>query len=309
MTKYIIFSDLDGTLLDHFTYSFGAASDALKLIRAKGIPLIICTSKTRAEILPIRKKLKNRDPFISENGGAIYMPDKYFNFTYEFRKRVNGYRVIEIGIPHEALLHVLREIRDETGTEIANISDMSIGKIMDFTCLKKRDAELSKKREYSEPFLIYPHTYSRRLPMPIRCGSTPVGIGVGVNERRWINRVKKEILKKGFEFTFGGRFFHIMKGNDKGKAVKILKKLYERKYGKMTTIGIGNSANDLPMLKAVDIPVLVKNYDGRHEKNIKLENLYLADEIGPEGWSDFIIKLLATDSHRLKKTEDKKIRG
>src|SRR3990172_3474235 len=264
---FIIFSDLDGTLLDHFTYSFSVASDALKLIKEKGIPLIICTSKTRAEILPIRRRLRNKDPFISENGGAVYIPDRYFSFPYEFQSRIKGYRVIEIGTPHKILLNVLREIRDETGVSMDGISEMSVQKIMDFTFLKKRDAELSKKREYSEPFLIF-------------------------DEGRWINKVKREILEMGFKFTSGGRFFHIMKGNDKGKAVKILKNLYIQKYGDIKTIGIGNSLNDLPMLKAVDIPVLEKNYDNRYEKNIKLKNLYLADGIGPEGWNNFIISNL-----------------
>src|SRR3989338_6879596 len=243
MTKYIIFTDLDGTLFDHFTYSYSAASDALKLIKEKGIPLIICTSKTRAEILSIRKRLKNKDPFISENGGAVYIPDRYFSFPYEFQRLIKGYRVIEIGTPHKILLNVLREIRDKTGVFIEGISEMSVQKIMDFTFLKKREAEQSKKREYSEPFLIF-------------------------DEGRWINKVKREILERGFKFTSGGRFFHIMKGNDKGKAVKILKRFYMKKYGDIKTIGIGNSQNDLPMLKAVDIPVLVKNYDGRYEKGI-----------------------------------------
>ena len=270
MTKYIIFTDLDGTLFDHFTYSYSAASDALKLIKEKGIPLIICTSKARAEILSIRKRLKNKAPFISENGGAVYIPDRYFKFSYEFQKRIRGYRIIEIGTPHKILLNFLKEIGDDTGVAIEGVSQMSIQKIMDFTYLKKREAEQSKKREYSEPFLIY-------------------------DEGRWINIVRKEILKRRFKFTSGGRFFYIMKGNDKGKAVRILKRFYMKKYGDIKTIGIGNSQNDLPMLKAVDIPVLVKNYDGRYEKGIKLKNLHLADGIGPEGWNK-AIKQLITDN-------------
>ncbi len=270
MPRYIIFTDLDGTLLDHFTYSYSAASDAMKLIKEKGIPLIICTSKARAEILPIRKRLKNKAPFISENGGAVYIPDRYFSFPYEFQRRIKGYRVIEIGTPHKILLNVLREIRDKTGVSIEGISEMSVQKIMDFTFLKKRGAELSKKREYSEPFLIF-------------------------DEGGWINRVKKELFKKGFKVTSGGRFFHIMKDNDKGKAVKILKNLYIHQYGDIKTIGIGNSLNDLPMLKAVDIPVLVKNYDGQYEKGIKLKNRHLADGIGPEGWN-IAVKQLITDN-------------
>jgi mannosyl-3-phosphoglycerate phosphatase len=293
MVKYIIFTDLDGTLLDHLSYSHHAASHALKLIKGKGIPLIICSSKTRAEILPIRRRLMNKDPFISENGGAVYIPDRYFRFSYPFQKKIKRYKVIKIGTPHKILLNVLREIKDETGVSIEGISEMSIQEIMDFTSLTKREAALAKKRGYSEPFLIYPHTYSQRSPMPIQDRSTCAGIGVGVkDEGRWINRVKREILKKGFKFSYGGRFFHIMKDNDKGKAVKILKKLYAQKYGDIKTIGIGNSLNDLPMLKAVDIPVLVKNYDGRYERGIRLKNLYLADGIGPDGWTKAVKKLI-----------------
>ncbi|MBI4378570.1 MAG: HAD-IIB family hydrolase [Nitrospinae bacterium] len=286
MVKYIIFTDLDGTLLDHLSYSHHAASHALKLIKGKGIPLIICSSKTRAEILPIRRRLMNKDPFISENGGAFYIPDRYFRFSYPFQKKIKRYKVIEIGTPHKILLNVLREIKDETGVSIEGISEMSIQEIMDFTSLTKREAALAKKRGYSEPFLIYPaHNLLRRdSSQRVMCGVK--------DERSWINIVKREILKKGFKFSYGGRFFHIMKDNDKGKAVKILKKLYAQKYGNIKTIGIGNSLNDLPMLKAVDIPVLVKNYDGRYERGIRLKNLYLADGIGPEGWNNFIISNL-----------------
>ena len=194
---FIIFTDLDGTLFDHFTYSFSAASDALKLIREKGIPLIICTSKTRAEILSIRKRLKNKAPFISENGGAVYIPDRYFKFSYEFQKRIRGYRIIEIGTPHKILLNFLKEIRDETGVAIEGISQMSIQKIMDFTYLKKREAEQSKKREYSEPFLICENHLSPLLHKE--------GIK-GRSEGRWINRVKKEILKLVLSEVEGRRF-------------------------------------------------------------------------------------------------------
>jgi len=72
MAKTIIFTDLDGTLLHPQTYSFDAAMPALKLIKEKDIPLILCSSKTRAEIEVYRKKLDNQHPFVSENGGGIF---------------------------------------------------------------------------------------------------------------------------------------------------------------------------------------------------------------------------------------------
>ena len=77
MPKVVLFSDLDGTLLDHETYSFQDASEALELIKTKGIPLVLCTSKTREEIQHYRNLLDNRYPFISENGGGIFIPKNY----------------------------------------------------------------------------------------------------------------------------------------------------------------------------------------------------------------------------------------
>ena len=65
----VIFTDLDGTLLDADTFSFDPAEPALRLIRARSIPLILSSSKTRAEIEVYRKRLDNSHPFISENGG------------------------------------------------------------------------------------------------------------------------------------------------------------------------------------------------------------------------------------------------
>lgn len=63
-----VFTDLDGTLLDHETYSWEAARPALERLELSGIPWILVTSKTRAEVELWRKQLGNRHPFIIENG-------------------------------------------------------------------------------------------------------------------------------------------------------------------------------------------------------------------------------------------------
>jgi HAD superfamily hydrolase (TIGR01484 family) len=73
----IVFTDLDGTLLDE-SYSFAAAQPALRKTAELDIPLVLCSSKTRREIEHYRKKLGNSHPFISENGGGIFIPEGYF---------------------------------------------------------------------------------------------------------------------------------------------------------------------------------------------------------------------------------------
>ena len=76
----VVFTDLDGTLLDHSTYSFAEAQPALALLKSKNVPLIFCTSKTRSEVEYWRGLLGNNHPFIVENGGAAFVPENYFNF-------------------------------------------------------------------------------------------------------------------------------------------------------------------------------------------------------------------------------------
>lgn len=74
MSGVVIYTDLDGTLLDHHTYSAEAASATLSKLRGLGIPVIPCTSKTVAETRPIAAQLGLDGPMIVENGAAVWIP-------------------------------------------------------------------------------------------------------------------------------------------------------------------------------------------------------------------------------------------
>ena len=76
MRNYIIFSDLDGTLLDHKTYTFDPALEALSIIKSRQIPLILSSSKTRAEIERIQSHLALKDPFIFEMDQVFFITIK-----------------------------------------------------------------------------------------------------------------------------------------------------------------------------------------------------------------------------------------
>lgn len=102
--KLIVFTDLDGTLLDRETYSFEQALPALEVIQQKGIPLILSSSKTRAEIEIYRRELGYDHPFISENGGAIFIPKNYFSFQFPYDRELDGYDVLELGTFYPLIL-------------------------------------------------------------------------------------------------------------------------------------------------------------------------------------------------------------
>jgi mannosyl-3-phosphoglycerate phosphatase len=271
MTSHpIIFTDLDGTLLDHETYAFTEALPALDLVRAREIPLIFCSSKTRVEIEYWRERLQNDHPFISENGGGIFIPPSYFpagavKDIWPTTEGVGGCSVLLLGKPYAVLRDVLLGLRDE-GFEIRGFGDMTAEEISKTTGLSLDQAELAKKRDFDEPFFFY-------------------------GEERKRAKLLASIGERGFRYS-QGKFYHLMGENDKGKAVDILRTLYERKVGDIATIALGDSPVDFPMLERVDYPVLVRNYKGEHDPRITLPNLMKVDGMGPKGWNQALLMLL-----------------
>lgn len=270
MAKIIIITDLDGTLLHPRTYSFEAATAALDLIKEKKIPLILCSSKTRAEIEVYRKRLNNKHPFISENGGGIFIPEGYFSVTPSpqlspARGEGEKYTVITLGKPYSEIRNAFIEIRKRLKIKAKGFGDFSAEDVAALAGLSLSEAMLAKARNFDEPFIFE-------------------------DDNESIAPFLKAIEDAGLHWT-QGRFYHIIGDNDKGKAVKILKGFYEKEHGKITTIGLGDRFNDLPLLKEVDYPVLVKNEDSSYDERINLPNLIKAEGIGPEGWNEVILEL------------------
>jgi mannosyl-3-phosphoglycerate phosphatase len=266
--KLVIFTDLDGTLLDRNTYSFEPAQPALRLIRSKNIPLVVSSSKTRAEIELYRKKLKNDHPFVSENGGAVFIPKDYFSFHFPYDRESDWYFVLELGTFYLQIIEVLESIKKETGIPIKGFSDLVEKEIISLCGLNLKEAKFAKKREYDEPFVI-------------EGGEEEVEI------------VKRKIEEKGMNYIWGGRFHHILGKNDKGKAVMILKELYENEFFSISTVGIGDSLNDLPMLSAVDHPIFLKREGNLQPENLlPIQNLTIANGAGPWAWNDAVLSFL-----------------
>src|SRR4030042_2192024 len=152
--KIVIFSDLDGALLDRDTYSFEPALPALRLTRMKNIPLVLSSSKTRAEIEIYRRKLENDHPFISENGGAIFVPRYYFPFPFSYDRESGEYLVLEFGAFYPHITETLETIKKETGIKIRGFSDLTEKEIASLCGLSFKEAGDAKEREDEGPLMI-----------------------------------------------------------------------------------------------------------------------------------------------------------
>jgi len=235
---------------------------------------VLVSSKTRAEMEPLRQRLGHRDPFIVENGGAVFIPHGLFEFPFERMRTRSPYQVIELGLPYHMLREVLKQIEDAVETPLQGFGDLSVEAIMQVTGLPYADAILAKQREYDEPYLLQ-------------------------GPQALIEEVCRQIVTRGLRWTKGGRLFHLMGENNKGAAASVLLRCYHRQqrmHGqaeRIETVGIGDSINDAPLLAMVDHPILVQKSDGSYDPDIHLSGMIRAPGIGPVGWNEAVLELLA----------------
>jgi mannosyl-3-phosphoglycerate phosphatase family protein len=265
--NYVIFTDLDGTLLDKNTFEPGRALDTLALCRKHEVPVVFVTAKTRAEIEVIRRRSGNLSPFISENGGGLFLPSESFARPEGFES-VNNYWCLQSTTPIDELRTALKRAARTAGVQVKGFGDMTAEEVAALTGLKTEDAKLAKMREYDEPFL------------PLDAAMEALA------------KLVREITALGYRHTHGGILHHITGDFNKGETLSILKKIYLDQRPHLKFIGLGDSYNDLPMLQAVDYPFLIRNPDGSHVEGVHIDGLIITDKAGPEGFAEAVESII-----------------
>jgi mannosyl-3-phosphoglycerate phosphatase len=269
--RWILFADLDGTLLDKETYEPGPSLEALGRCRREGIPVVFCSSKTGAEIRRYHDRYATHpgSPFIAENGGGVFFPADHWDRPAGGQRWERFWRV-RLGGRHADVLRVLADAAEEAGLRVRTFSEMTPEEIERRSRLSLEEARLAGRREFDEPFWIDEPRDAQRLAA-----------------------FRAAVEKGGMRLTRGGRYFHIHGDSDKGKAVVYVRQRYNEALGEVRTAAVGDAANDLPMLLAVDRPYLVKRADGTHDPDIpSQEGIRFMPGVGPLGFLDAVDDLL-----------------
>jgi len=265
-SQTLIFTDLDGTLLDDQTYDFSPAIPALEIIHSRKIPLILASSKTRAEIEFFRELLSLESPFIAENGGGIYFPTS-FALPKEYScEKVVGFNALFIGGPIKEVLKRSRKLKRDFN--FRGFSEMPVQEIASLTGLTLEHALLASKREFDEPIMLQDPLDDKE----IFC---------------------KKAAQYGLDCVYGGRFIHLFLGGNKGRAVETVLEIYRQLRGPTFSIALGDSPNDISMLKVVDKAVLMQGRDGTHINGLAHPDLITLEENGPEAWNRVMLDILA----------------
>jgi len=262
LIQKIIFTDIDGTILDN-TGEYGETPKLISSLIKNSIPVILCSAKTLAEQNRVRKQIGLTDPFIVENGGAIVIEKEYFDLSqimkdYPVKERDGNY-IIELGKPATKIREILNDIRKNFNISFRGVADISIRELSNIAKLSTESAKEMAHREYGETILQI--------------------------EKKDLDRLTRIARERNLSLIHGGRFFDVTMGNDKGKAVEILVDLFKKKYDyNVTFFGVGDSENDASMLELMDHPLLVQKYDGSWS-NIRVNRIIKVPGIGPKGWA------------------------
>lgn len=255
----MIVTDLDGSLLDHHTYQWEPATEWLARLQQYQIPLVICSSKTVAEIVPLQEKLGiSGAPFIAENGAVVHLEDGQLQ------------HIPHGGRDYQALCTTLSALQ---GTyRFSGFCDFTDQDVAKMTGLTVAESALARQRDASE-------------------------VVIWRDSDEQFERFRRALEAEGLMLAQGGRFWHVMtQGSGKGAALTWLRQHLQQQEGvQRQTIGLGDGPNDAPMLDSVDYAVVIKGYSktpvtlSRQDQH----NVYHTTHYGPEGWREGLDYFLA----------------
>jgi len=252
----LVFTDLDGTLLDHESYSARPADRLIQQITCHSFGSIIpVTSKTRAElrlleqILPIRETIS-----VTENGSVIHVAQG------QIFEGALGPQTILSGRGYEEIRNRIDALPKRLRQHITGFADMTPAAISQETGLGGQEARLAKEREASEPFLWS-------------------GTDAALKELGMI------LAGDDIRIQRGGRFYHFTGNATKERAMARIKASFveQKPDRRIISVALGDGPNDLEMIEAADFGVIMPNAGGVAICSSK-SDVRMAPAPGPQGW-------------------------
>ena len=271
----VIFTDLDGSLLDHCTYSAEPADDLIRSLHEQSIAHVIpITSKTQSELtlldhqLPLKQSIK-----VSENGAIIQAPPG------SPLANASSPKTVVLGANYSDILQALNALPTDLRKHIEGFADMSDAQVSQHTGLSLTQAQKARDRQASEPFLW----------------SGPA---------EYLELLRVRMAAEGIQLQRGGRFHHLTGRATKRKAMHTIMQAFEAHEPsvRFASIALGDGPNDLEMIEAADFGVIIPNPAGAAIRSSRA-SVRSAKKAGPEGWVLAVQEILQELGMHWEKTQ------
>lgn len=279
MIQALIFTDLDGTLLDDRYDVIGAAA-AMDRVTELGALVVPVSSKTRAEMTLLREHQRIPTPFIFENGAGFDWGE-HQQWAAGWVETPSGVHLQSLSYPD--LCEQLARLREQLGLEFRGFSELSEKKVSELTKLSPQGADLAKQRLASEPL-------------------------IGLNSEESVAALERELSQRGLLLQKGGRFYTATSRRQKSDAVaEMVALLQGQTSNRLSVIVCGDGPNDLSMLALAETAMLFScsaMHDPEPAAHFEMKN-YLTDTptirrlvevsgAGHEAWSRAVIEVLSS---------------
>jgi mannosyl-3-phosphoglycerate phosphatase len=266
--RLVVVTDIDGSLLEPGTRSKPDERAALDFLAARGIPLVINSSRTRAEIERLHQTLQLLTPFISEHGSALFVPHGAFPFVPARGLPAVGGSVIEFGRRYHEVVEALRLTTRELGVDIVGFAELTIEDVAHELGVPIVEAQLAKLREYTELFRI-------------------------VDEKDAVrSRLIKALRRRGLRcWRIAGH--HLVTGTrDRAESLGTFKAMWREAWGEPLIVGFGDSEDDVAWLQHADVAVFVQHDRTGVPPRVlsKLPTVHVTRSPGRAGWSEAIFE-------------------
>jgi len=264
----VVATDLDGCLLDERSHCYDAAAPALAALRAHGATLVLCSTRTLAEMRPFTHLLGPAAPLIVENGGALLIPATHLPQPPPGARREEAGWLVELGVDGAVLAVALEQIAAETRAGIRRLARCTDAELQRLTALPPAAVGLARECRYNDPFV---------LDDPAAFPAVAAAAG-----------------RRGLRVVRGASCHHLTGPTDKGRAFRLLRTLYESAGRPLSSVGLGDGEDDLMLLREVGRPILVPAGDGVNPSlAAALPRAELAPYPGPPGWNAAVLAVLA----------------
>lgn len=269
--RIVVVTDIDGSLLEPGTRSLPDERAALDFLAARGIPLVINSSRTRAEIERLRQTLQILTPFMSENGSALFLPHGSFEFVRDRARPTVGGGVIEFGRRYHEVVDALRLTCRELNMEVVCFAELSIEEVAQELRVATVEAQLAKLREYTELFRIVDEKDAMR------------------------SRLFKALRRRGLRCWRAGAHHYLVTATAGcAGSLRMLKAIWRQAWDDPFIIGFGDSEDDVTWLKHVDVAIIVQNHRAGVPVGAlsKLPAAHVTRLPGRQGWSDAVFEFV-----------------
>ena len=262
---FIFISDLDGTLLGQHDFDFGLIKSDIINLLDYGHLLVLASSKTKVEIEGFCDKLGRSVPFIYENGAGV----ENFGLINGCEAPLNSHQNPK-AIRTDALLSVWeRYISLDLKSLCHFVKDMDRRAQQACLGLGATALERAMKRSFSLPF-----TFS--------------------GTESDVQKLKYLTAKAGLSVQQGGRVYNLSGCHDKADYLPEVRKWATKAKATPVLIALGDSMNDIKMLRQADVSCVIPNENGYC---LSLgDGAYptiIAPRAAPLGWLDAVMEALS----------------